>query len=160
MAATCGAGTFRSTPKTGCRQGLHVLRLPALSFSPPSCSLNSIKQSHFLMVRYVSALVNVRMVTANSQRNHGRNGGECEDDGQCCDEGLHGWSPLEVTEIGFSNNVTLRRPLPRWVSPLVARVSDKPSIARIEQIINNRMMASGEKCRVSGYAGTNRREHL
>ena len=101
MAATCGAGTFRSTPKTACRQELHVLRLPALSFSPPSCSLNSIKQSHFLMVRYVSALVNVRMVTANSQRNHGRNGGDCEDDGQCCDEGLHGWSPWYSASVPF-----------------------------------------------------------
>jgi len=43
--------------------------------------------------------------------------------------------------------------------PLVARVSDKQSIARIAQIINNSMMTSGEKCGASCYARPNGREH-
>jgi hypothetical protein len=45
-------------------------------------------------------LANVRAVGVDRQRYHGRTGGKHEDERQCCDEGLHGWSPL-VAENGF-----------------------------------------------------------
>jgi hypothetical protein len=72
----------------------------------PLQSLNSIKESHFLVARHVAALVNVRVVTVNRQRNHGGDSGEQEDEGQYCDKGLHGWSPLGLPRL-LSVNVTL-----------------------------------------------------
>jgi hypothetical protein len=88
--------------------------LIALVFAPFwrsefNSGLNSIKESRFLVACCVSALVNVRVVTVNRQRNHGGNGGEHEDDGQCCDEGLHGWSPLVFDEVAFEQHQP-RRP--------------------------------------------------
>jgi hypothetical protein len=71
-----------------------------------SCSLNSIKESHFLVACRVAAWTNVRMVTVNRQRNHGGDSGEHENEGQYCDKGLHGWSPLGLPRL-LSVNVTL-----------------------------------------------------
>jgi hypothetical protein len=79
----------------------HVIAMTVLV---RSCSLNSIKQGDFLVARCVSALVNIRVVAV--KRNHGGNGGERKDEGQCCDEGLHGWSPLGCRD-SLPNNVTL-----------------------------------------------------
>ena len=45
--------------------------------------------------------------------------------------------------------------VPLWIS---SRVIDKQSIARIEQIINNSMMTSGEKCRWSCCVRPHRRD--
>jgi hypothetical protein len=49
-------------------------------------------------------LANVRAVGVNRQRHHGSTGGEQEDERHCCDEGLHGWSPLV---FDLPNTVTL-----------------------------------------------------
>jgi len=71
----------------------------AITVMVRSCSLNSIKEGHFLVARCVPALVNVRVVAV--KRNHGGNGSQREDEGQCCDEGLHGWSPLGLPRFAF-----------------------------------------------------------
>jgi hypothetical protein len=71
-----------------------------------SCSLNSIKESHFLVARRMAAWANMRMVAVNRQRNHGGDSGQREDEGQYCDKGLHGWSPVGLPRL-LSVNVTL-----------------------------------------------------
>ena len=81
----------------------------AQPFIRPAGGRNSIKEGRFLVARRVSAVVDVRGVSLNRQRNHGGNGGEREDDGHCCDEGLHGWSPLVFDERGFEQRQP-RRP--------------------------------------------------
>jgi hypothetical protein len=48
-----------------------------------------------------TTLVGVDAVGMTYQRDHGSTGGEREDEGQGCDVGLHGWSPLKRDEMAF-----------------------------------------------------------
>jgi hypothetical protein len=54
----------------------------------------------------MAAWVNVRMVAVNRQRSHGGDSGQREDEGQYCEKGLHGWSPLGLPRL-LSVNLTL-----------------------------------------------------
>jgi hypothetical protein len=75
-----------------------------LQYSP-----DSINKGRFLVDRSGGAvLVNVCSVGVNRQRHHGSTGGEQEDERHCCDEGLHGWTPL-VTRMA-SEHRHPRRP--------------------------------------------------
>jgi hypothetical protein len=50
-----------------------------------------------------TTLVGVDAVGMTYQRDHGSAGGEREDEGQGCDVGLHGWTPLKHDEMASNN---------------------------------------------------------
>ena len=72
----------------------------------------SIKESGLLVACCIGTILSKVRVAVIRQRHHGNTAGECEDEDKCCDENLHGSSPLVRDFATAETAGMVTRPMP------------------------------------------------